>query len=149
MTSLLVCVSVSHGNTRRIAEAMGAELSARIVEPEEVDAAEVARHDLVGFGSGIFTRSFHPRLRRFVAALPEGQQGRAFVIATSGFAPPVAPLERLLASKGFSVIDGFATRAWDTWFPFKPFGGLHKGRPDDDDLNAARTFARGLISRAG
>ncbi|MFG3223415.1 flavodoxin family protein [Kitasatospora sp. NPDC048194] len=152
MKAVLVCASVSHGNTRRIAEVMGRVLAARVVEPEQIDPAELADHDLVGFGSGIFTGQFHTRLRDFVRSLPEGQRGRAFVFATSGLPelrirPFTRPLVRQLQGKGFEVTGTFSCRAYDTWLPFKLVGGINKARPDGSDLAAARAFAERL--RAG
>ncbi|QVI21345.1 flavodoxin family protein [Nocardia tengchongensis] len=144
MKVLIVCVSVSHGNTRKVAEAMGAALGARVVEPEEVTAAEIGEYDLVGFGSGIFSMAFHPRLREFIKALPEGPRGRAFVFATSGFPVLMGPMTRLLGRRGFKVVDTFSVRALDTFAPLKLVGGINKGRPDAGDLNAARAFAATL-----
>ncbi|MEV5511161.1 flavodoxin family protein [Streptomyces orinoci] len=154
MKVMLVCASVSHGNTKRVADVMGQVLEARVVAPEEVDLAELAGCDLVGFGSGIFTGKFHPRLRQFVGALPEREWGRAFVFATSGLPelpvrPFTRPLVRLLEQKGFQVDDAFSCRGWDTWLPFKLVGGIRKDRPNGADLVAARAFAEGLRARIG
>ncbi|AQA23184.1 flavodoxin domain protein [Rhodococcus sp. MTM3W5.2] len=154
MKSIIMCTSVSHGNTKRIADVMGQVLDARVVEPEQVDIAELAAYDLVGFGSGIYLGSFHSRLLEFVESLPEGQRHKAFVFATSGFpdARPHAfsrPLVRRLGQKGFEVIDTFSCRAFDTYLPFRLVGGIRKGRPNAADLESARTFAEGLPARAG
>ncbi|MEU6174360.1 flavodoxin family protein [Streptantibioticus parmotrematis] len=154
MKTLIVCTSVSHGNTRRIADVMGQVLDARVVEPEQVDVAELSAYDLVGFGSGIFSMNFHPRLRRFVQSLPRGERGGAFVFSSSGlpepgFRPYTRGLVRVLEGKGFQVADTFGCRAYDTWLPFKLVGGINKSRPDADDLNAARAFAEGLLTRTG
>ncbi|GGP35597.1 flavodoxin family protein [Streptomyces abikoensis] len=153
MRTVIVCTSVSHGNTRRIADVMGRVLDARVVEPEQIDAAELATYDLVGFGSGIYTQNIHPRLRRFAESLPEGRYRKAFVFTTSGLPePPFRPhsrsLARLLEKKGFDVNDSFQCRGYDTWLPFKLVGGIKKGRPDATDLQAARAFAEGLRVRA-
>ncbi|MER5728850.1 flavodoxin family protein [Streptomyces sp. NPDC002138] len=140
--ALIICTSVSHGNTRRVAEAMGEVLAAPVVSPDEADGLD--DYDLIGFGSGIFLQKFHPRLREFVASLPR-QQGRAFVFATSGLpSPRLSPMARLLEGKGFEVADTFSCRGFDTWAPFKLVGGIRKGRPDGTDLAAARSFAGGL-----
>ncbi|MFJ9850202.1 flavodoxin family protein [Streptomyces sp. NPDC101150] len=154
MKAMIVCVSVSHGNTKRIADAMGQVLRAPVVAPEQVDMEELSDCDLVGFGSGIFSMAFHPRLRQFVESLPKEERGKAFVFATSGFPearfrPYTRPVARVLGQKGFDVVDTFSCRAWDTWLPFKPVGGIRKGRPDAADLEAARTFAEGLRGRIG
>jgi len=50
----------------------------------------------------------------------------------------------LLEQKGFDVVAAFSSRAWDTYLPFKPFGGIRKGRPNADDLESARMFAEML-----
>ncbi|WP_024803173.1 flavodoxin family protein [Nocardia sp. BMG51109] len=149
MKAVIVCASVSHGNTQRIAEVFGEVLDARVVEPEQIDAAELGAYDLVGFGSGIFTMAFHPRLREFVRSLPRQQGGQAFVFSTSGLPEPPWPgytrgLTRLLEEKGFAVVATFSCRAFDTYLPFKLVGGIRKGRPNADDLAAARGFAESL-----
>ncbi|MGI5473216.1 flavodoxin family protein [Streptomyces sp. CA-132043] len=153
MKVVIVCASVSHGNTRRVADSMAQVLGADIVSPEQADPAETARADLVGFGSGIFYGRLHPRLTDFVKALPAGR-GRAFVFATSGLpeippAPFARPLNRLLESKGFEVAGSFSCRAFDTWTPFKLIGGIHKQRPNAKDLAAAQEFAGQLRDGRG
>ncbi|WP_051938932.1 flavodoxin family protein [Phaeacidiphilus oryzae] len=152
MKAVIVCVSESHGNTRRVAQAMGEVLDAPVVDPAELDPAALAGYDLVGFGSGIFQMNFHRRLRDFVDALPhapEGRSTRAFLLATSGLPEPrpvryVRRLTRRVEAKGLPVLDAFTCRGFDTWAPFKPFGGLHKDRPHAGDLAAAQAFAQGL-----
>lgn len=147
--TLIVCTSVSHGNTRKVANAMAPILGARVVAPEEAAPDGLADYDLVGFGSGIFNRAFHPALRSFVERLPAGRvSGRAFVFVTSGFSKPsFAPMERLLDQKGYGTVDTFSCRGWDTFLPFQPFGGIRKGRPDANDLDLARAFAEDLRGR--
>lgn len=153
MKAVIVCASVSHGNTRRVADTMGRVLGARVVAPEQADPEELAGADLLGFGSGVFHGRLHPRLTAAVEALPAGR-GRAFVFATSGlpelpFAPFTRPLVRLLEAKGFAVAGSFSCRAFDTWAPFKLVGGINKQRPNPDDLAAARAFAERLRDGAG
>lgn len=152
MKSLIVCTSVSHGSTRRVANVIGDTLGATVVTPGEVDPAELAASDLVGFGSGIYTRKFHPDLLALVDSLEPVHGTKAFVFATSGFSDSgltgfSSGLADQLGRRGFDVVDRFSCRAHDTWFPFKPFGGLHKDRPNASDLDSARTFAEGLQRR--
>lgn len=151
MKAVIVCVSVSHGNTRRVADTMAHVLDAKVVTPEEADLKELAGADLVGFGSGVFYSRLHPRLTDFAKALPPGE-GRAFVFATSGLpelppAPFTRPLVRLLEGKGLRVEGSFSCRAFDTWAPFKVVGGINKRRPNAGDLAAARAFAERLRDR--
>ncbi|MFJ4651872.1 flavodoxin family protein [Nocardia sp. NPDC088792] len=154
MKAIIVCTSVSHGNTRKIADVIGQVLRAPIVAPGQISPAELTGYDLVGFGSGIFTGNFHKELRDFIEALPQVRPTKAFVFATSGFPekpakPFTGKLAKPLEQKGFEVIDTFTTRGFDTFLPFKLVGGLRKGHPDADDLLTAQKFAEGLAARIG
>jgi flavodoxin len=71
MRAVVVCVSVSHGNTGRVAGVIAEELGAPAVEPEAA-AGLLGDCDVLGVGSGIFAMAFHPRLRRFADDLPDG-----------------------------------------------------------------------------
>ena len=149
MTTLIVCVSISQGNTRQVAEAIGEVLGAPVVEPEEVAPADVASYDLLGIGSGIYGMMFHVRLWRFARSLPKVHGMPAFLFATSGspevfWRAAILVLSRLLRSKGYRVVGTFSCRGFDTWLPLRLVGGLNKGRPSQADLIAARTFASHL-----
>ncbi|KZF00932.1 MAG: flavodoxin family protein [Rhodococcus sp. (in: high G+C Gram-positive bacteria)] len=149
--SIIVCTSISHGNTKKIADAIGDVLDAPVVAPA---AADLAGYDMVGFGSGIYFGSFHSDLRAFVESLPQQDGRTAFLFATSGL--PETRLTRfsgrlveLLEDKGFDVVGGFSCRGFDTFLPFKLVGGIRKGQPDEDDVASARAFAEHLRDAVG
>ena len=107
--SLLICVSVSHGSTARVARSIAKVVDADVREPEEVDPATIPGRDLVGFGSGIFAGTHHRRLRRYVEALPPGRGTKAFVFTTAGLGraqswPGQRTLEAVLQDKGYDVV---------------------------------------------
>ena len=152
MKSLIVCVSISNGNTRRVADRMAEVLGAQVLEPEAVDLATLHEYDLIGFGSGIYFNKVHARLRRLLHHLPHVDGGRAFTFFTSG-APEVPlvgssrPIRHQLASTGFEVLDSFSCRGLDTVGPLRFIGGVNKGRPNDGDLDLAAAFALRLRER--
>ena len=152
MKALIVCVSATDGNTRKVADAMAQVLDTDVVDPGEVDDDMLAGADLVGVGSGIYAMDFHHRIRTFVRRLPEVQGQPAFVYWTSG--GPEPPLWRYsdrladrLETKGFRVIDSFSCRGWRVWLPFRLVPGLDRGQPNDADLERARQFATELRAR--
>jgi flavodoxin len=51
MKALIICESVHHGNTKKVAEAFAGVLNATVKKPGEVDPAALAQYDLIGFGS--------------------------------------------------------------------------------------------------
>lgn len=152
MKSLIVCVSISNGNTRRVADRMAEVLDAEVVDPEAVSLATLHDYDLVGFGSGIYFNAVHSRLWRLLRRLPQVDGGRAFTFFTSG--APELPLvgysrliRRQLGLKGFDVLDSFSCRGLDTVGPLRFIGGVNKGRPNDQDLDRAAAFALHLQER--
>ncbi|MFC4334936.1 flavodoxin family protein [Salininema proteolyticum] len=149
MKSIIVCASVSHGNTKKVADAMSEVLDAPVLSPAQVRVEDLESCDLVGFGSGIYYQRFHPQLLRLVRSLPITRRGRAFIFATSGFSEPpfrryTRSLRRLLERKGFDVRDAYQCRGFDTSLPFKLVGGVRRGRPDEQDIAGAREFAANL-----
>jgi len=150
MKALIICVSVHHGNTAKVAEAIAEVLGAEVKEPEEVDPQELAGYDLIGFGSGIYAGRHHRRLLKFVEQLPEMDGKKAFVFYTSGMRrirfihEPERALVKRLRQKGFEIVGEFSCRGFDTFGPFKIFGGMNKGRPNEEDLQRAREFGRGV-----
>lgn len=149
---LIVCASVHHGNTARVARVMAVELEAELVGPEEVSGADLVGRTLVGFGSGVFHGRLHGALFELVRGLPDRAEPatRAFVFSTSGL-PWLsrawhAPLERLLRRKGFEVVGDFSCRGFDTWGPLGLVGGLNRGHPDERDIDRAREFARRMAA---
>ena len=150
--SLIVCVSEHHGNTRKVAEAMAEALDAEVVAPEDLRDIDTRDYDLIGFGSGIYLGWASPRLGRLVDRLPAGTGRAAFTFSTSGaFILPflgMTKVRRGLHAKGYKVLDDFNCRGYDTMGPLRFIGGLNRGRPDDDDLDRAATFARQMRTRA-
>jgi flavodoxin len=152
MKSLIVCVSKSHGNTRRVADRMAEVLGAEVVEPESADPEKFREYDLVGFGSGIYYMAFDARLRDLIRRLPHVDGVRAFTFFTSGareirLLNYAKPIRKLLSTKGFDFLDSFSCRGFDTVGPFGLIGGINRGRPDDRDLDRAAAFAERLHKR--
>jgi flavodoxin len=151
MKTLIVYTSVHHQNTEKVAKVMADELEADLVPVSEAQPPTTGAYDLVGFGSGIYFGKHHKTLLQFVETLPEMTGKRAFIFSTSGQGGNErhAALKEKLMNRGFSIVDEFSCKAWDTWGPMKLIGGINKGRPNADDLEGARLFARGLKTNVG
>lgn len=153
METLIVCKSYHHGNTRKVAESIGAVLDAEIMQPSEEYSSSISDYDLLGLGSGIYRGRYHEDILDFVGNLPEVKGKKAFIFSTSLFGriPVIMDFGRKvkdrLSEKGFEVIGNFSCRGYSTHGPLKLFGGVHKGRPDEEDLKGAKEFAEGLLEQ--
>ncbi len=151
MKTLIICSSIHHQNTLKIAQAMAGVLNASIIKTEDVKIEELKNYDLIGFGSGIYIWKHHLLLLHLADNLPEMNKN-CFIFSTSGdknqnMQKWHKPLREKLIQKGFKVLDEFNCLGWDTIGPLKFFGGMNKGRPNEEDLNKAKEFARKLIEQ--
>jgi flavodoxin len=150
MKTLIVCDSVHKGNTRKIAEMFSAVLGGEILTSAKTPVEIVREYDLVGFGSGIYFSKHHKQLLNLVDTLPFGSDQRVFIFSTRGAGDDSkvgklhSALREKLEAKGYKIVGEFSCRGLDMFGPFKLVGGLNKGHPDAEDLEAARRFAEGL-----
>lgn len=154
MPVLIIYHSIHYGNTEKIAQAMADVLKAKLVKSDEVDLDSISYYDLIGFGSGVYFGRPHKSLFELINKLPDQNGKPAFVFTTSGmgklwpFNLLAAPLKNKLKEKNFKIVGEFNCRGWDTYpFYVRPFGGINKGRPNENDLEKAREFARNLMSK--
>ena len=153
MKTLIIYISVHHGNTERVAKAMANILDANLLPVEQVDASMFEQYDLIGFGSGIYVGKHHESLLDFVDRLPMLRNKKAFIFSTSGLRKIRfihnfdRPLREKLHRKGFDIIGEFSCRGLDTYRATRLVGGINKGRPNAEDLKQAENFARSLKNR--
>jgi len=156
--SLVVVFSYHHGNTEKIAHTCAKVLGAEVITPQQVKPEEIAKFDLVGFGSGIYSATFDPSVLDLANRLPRAGTTKAFLFSTYGAPAFVANREFIeknhqqirekLQAKGYTVIGEFGCAGWNTNSFLRFFGGLNKGRPDANDLQNAEAFARQMMEKA-
>lgn len=152
MRSLVIVYSYHHKNTEKVAKVFAKVLDAEMRTPQEIDPEGLQEYDLVGFGSGIYGERHHGSLLGLADALPRVTNGRAFIFSTSGImgkdkvAQDHSLLREKLLSKGYVVVDEFACKGFNTNSFLRHFGGMNKGRPNEEDLQNAELFAKKLLN---
>ncbi|QIP13723.1 flavodoxin [Spirosoma aureum] len=144
---LLICKSVHHGNTLKVAQRMAEVLDAVIEDPLQVTPEEINAYSLIGFGSGIYNRKPHSVLLHLVDTIEVQKQKKAFIFSTATFpwAPALQPLRDKLTHKGFILLGEFSCKGFiDEGIIKYFFGGLNKGRPNEKDLHEASVFAKNI-----
>jgi len=150
MKSLLVLYSYHHNNTEKVAKVFAKVLDAQIKTPQQVNPVELQEYDIIGFGSGIYGAKHHEFLLDLTDTLPRVTDGKAFIFSTSAFTGKAkvekdhSLLREKLQSKGYIIIDEFACKGFNTNSFMKYFGGMNRGRPNDEDLKHAEEFALNL-----
>lgn len=146
MKTLILYASIHHGNTEKIGKAMAETLNADIVKFNEINVDILQEYDLIGFGSGIFYGKLHKSLADFIESIPALPDKKAFVFSTSGQGKEDYnnTIKDKLKEKGFKVLGSFACKGFDTFGPFKLIGGIAKGRPNENDIQKAKAFAKSI-----
>jgi hypothetical protein len=123
-------------------------LEAEIVTPDNLDISTINNYDLIGFASGVYKMKPDSGLLKLVEKIPFQKRGKAFTLTTSGSGKKYQKnLNTSLEKKGFEIVGEFTSKGWTTFFILALFGGVNKGRPNENDLERARQFAREVQSR--
>ena len=124
------------GNTKRLAEAVakavGAEalpLSSPIEEPV----------DILFLGNSYYAFSIDPEVRSFIRSLSKDKVGR---IVNFGSAAMLNSTWKKVNAEADKVGIPMEKREFHCKGEFK---GLHKGRPNSEDLAAAAAFAKSIV----
>lgn len=150
MKCLLIVYSYHHNNTRKIAETMAKVLAAEIKTPQQTQPEEPRKYDLVGFGAGIDSGKHYKVLLDYAERLPQVDNKNAFIFSTAGvtgekkLAKDHSTLREKLESRGYRIVDEFQCKGFNTNLFLKYFGGMNKGRPNEEDLKHAEIFAEKL-----
>lgn len=150
MKTLLVLYSYHHHNTEKIAKVFAKVLNAEIKTPQQINPEELQDYDLVGFGSGIYSAKHDESILELADELPEINNKNVFLFSTAGITgrskatKDHAILREKLESKGYTIIDEFQCKGFNTNSFLRLFGGMNKGRPNIEDLKNAEKFAQKL-----
>ena len=150
MKSLLVVFSYHHMNTEKIAKVFAKVLDAEIKTPQQTDPEELHEYGLIGFGAGIDGGKHYKPLLDLADKLPQVTNKKAFIFSTAALtgekkaAKDHSTLREKLQSKGYEIVDEFQCKGFNTNSFMRFFGGMNKGRPNDEDLERAEEFALSL-----
>lgn len=145
MKTLIVYKSIHHGNTEKIARAIGEELNAEIIKADDLKSFDLYKYDLVGLGSGIYMGKYHQSISELVDKFENVLNKRFFIFSTSGSEEKIGnnfnkPLEEKIVKKKGKIVDVFNCPGFSDWGSLKLFGGMNKGRPNEGDIKSAREF---------
>ena len=123
------------GNTKRLAEAVAEAVGVEALPISEPIDEKV---DILFLGNSYYAFSIDPEVRNFIRSLDKEKVGK---IANFGS----AALMNSTYNKVKAEADKFGIPLVEKEFHCKgEFKGLHKGRPNDEDLAAAAAFAKSL-----
>jgi len=121
------------GNTKRLAEAVANELG---VEALPISEGLNEQADILFLGNSYYAFTIDPEVRSFIAGLSKDKVGKIVNFGSAALLNSTYKKVKAEAAKVGIPVD-------EKEFHCKgEFKALHKGRPNDEDIKAAREFAR-------
>ena len=133
MMKIAVRYYTKTGNTKRLAEAIAAAVGAEAL-PISTPAAEPV--DILFLGNSYYAFTIDPEVRSFLQTLDKGKVGRIVNFGSAAMLNSTWKKVKAEADKRGIPMDH---REFHCKGEFK---GVHKGRPNDEDLKAAAAFAK-------
>ena len=121
------------GNTRRLAEAVAEALGVAALPISEPVAEPV---ELLFLGNSYYAFNIDPEVRDFIRGLDKAKVGRIVNFGSAAMLNSTWKKVKAAADKAGIPMD---EREFHCRGEFK---GIHKGRPNDEDLKAAAAFAK-------
>ena len=126
------------GNTKKLAQAIAEALG---VPALPISAPVTEPVDILLLGNSYYAFSIDPEVRAFIRGLDRGKVGR---IANFGSAALLNSTYKKVKAEAERVGIPMVEREFHCRGEFK---GMHKGRPNAEDLKAAADFARSLLNQ--
>jgi flavodoxin len=127
------------GNTRRLAEAVAQALG---VEALDISHPISEKTDILFLGNSYYAFTIDPEVRDFVRNLDKDLVGK---IVNFGSAAMLNSTYKKVKAEADKVGIAMDEREFHCKGEFK---GIHKGKPDEQDLKNAADFARKIVSEA-
>ncbi len=124
------------GNTRRLAEAIAAAVGTEAL-PISVPVSE--KTDILFLGNSWYAFNIDPEVRDFIRSLDRSKIGRIVCFGSAAMMNSTLKKVKAEADKAGIPTD---EREFHCRGEFK---GIHRGRPNADDLKAAAEFAKKIV----
>ena len=121
------------GNTKRLAEAIAKELG---VEALPIDEPVNEQVDFLFMGNSYYAFDIDPEVKKFVSSLDKDKVGKIVNFGSAAMLNSTYKKVKAVAEKAGIAMD-------EKEFHCKgEFKGIHKGRPNENDLKDAVEFAK-------
>ena len=121
------------GNTKKLADAVAGELG---VEAKPISDPITEPVDILFLGNSYYAFSIDPEVRAFIASLDKEKVGEIVNFGSAAMLNSTLKKVKAEADKVGIPVD---SKEFHCKGEFK---GLHKGRPNEDDLKAVAAFVR-------
>ena len=126
------------GNTKKLADEIARTVGCKA---KQIPAPVDGNIDILFLGASVYWGGISSEVKAYIQTLDKSRIGKVAVFSTSALAERAFPqIQKKLQDKGIPVeTNNFYCRG--------EFTALHKGRPNQDDLKAAKKFTEEIMER--
>lgn len=136
MKTAQVVYYTKSGNTEKLANGIGAELSCSV---GNTDTQITEKIDVLFLGASLYKFGMDKNVTNFINGLDPEKVGKVAIFTTScGMETGYGILKKAIEKKGISVYD-------DNFYCRGKFLAMNKNRPNEDDVLAVKTFAKNIV----
>ena len=108
---------------------------------------DISNYDFIGFASGIYAWDFGKPIYQKIEKLIglEGKKCFSICTSTTGSEKYTLYPKEAIEKKGGKFIRGWGCQGKANFFPLNVFGGVHKEKPDENDIKSATDFLKKLV----
>ena len=146
MKTAIVYYSKHHENTKKLLDAIVEKHpEVDLFDITEFQTVDLSAYDRIGFASGIYYSKFQKLLLQFAKDnLPDNKQ--TFFIYTYGAEKKgyTKAISEAVQTHTATLLGEYGCFGFNTFGPFKLFGGMAKGHPNATEIENAVKFYEGL-----
>ena len=146
MKTAIIYYSKHHGNTKKLLDAIAEKHpEVDLFDITESQTVDLSEYDRIGYASGIYYSKFQKTLLQFAKDnMSEGKQ--TFFIYTYGAEKKgyTKAISEAVQTHNATVLGEYGCFGFNTFGPFRLFGGMAKGHPNESEIENAVKFYEGL-----
>lgn len=142
MKTAIIYYSKHHGNTKKLLDAIAQRHDdVDLFDATAFEDTDLSTYDRIGFASGIYYSKFQKCVLQIAKEhLPDGKQ--TFFLYTFGTRKDgyTKAISAAAEEHNAVILGEYGCLGFNTFGPFKLFGGMAKGHPDADEIKNAVKF---------
>ena len=142
MKTAIIYYSKHHQNTKKLLDAIAKKHpEVDLFDVTKISKMDLSKYDRIGFASGIYYSKFQKMLLQFaIDNMPDNKQ--TFFIYTFGAEKKgyTKAISEAVQTHNATVLGEYGCFGFNTFGPFKLFGGMAKGHPNESEIENAVKF---------
>lgn len=135
-----------HNNTEKLLQGCSKKCQGKVTIDlcslhDDNAVPDLSSYDAIGFASGVYAGRMSDKILTYIKENQTALTGRSVLFFSTSSSGNTKAIKNAADMIPDSIVKGmFACRGWNTFGPFKLFGGTNKNCPNEADMQKAADF---------